>query len=407
MNGFSRPKTFVRLALWAASVAAAAPVPAYASAVQTFSVFNATGLQRKVHGQERQVDLSAGPLQLGDAAAFFGVDSLSDDLQHYLTSGVRWHSLARGGRPVLALDALHTTSRGQMYGSQTLMRARASMKLADYGFLPSLTLEADRVTGTGTGSISAGQAARLGLAGGLGADGKYHLEYFRTGAHYAPWGSSLVAGDSGFALATQYRLGRNWRWNNRVSIHHGQVITGLGDGLVDRWRLSGARSALPNGQPWQFDAQIGDAVSATATDIADGLPLALAITPASHAFGQWQVDSGIGWYQGAVATPDAVPVAGGMWRVSASHSLQIGRFHTRLRPSFAIGGSRYQGEALGSRTGLALGFPGLLDNVDLNVDYLSAGWGPVASTGDMRLTLDISKNAASVLPSLQSMLGRP
>lgn len=385
-----------------AVVAGCALGSAHAAGLDTFSVFNSPDLNRQIHGRQRVVDLSAGPMRLGDASAFFGVDSLSDDANHYLTSGLQWQS-ADSGTPLLTVGAMHTSARGASIASQTLMRAETQLQLGNRWYLPDLTFEADQLSSSGsTGSVLSGRATRLGVGQTFGAS-RYRIAYFQAGRGYQPWGSALTAGDRGLEMSTAYDLGRRWRLSNTLMMHDGDIATGTGHGLVDKWSFSGIQRPTAIGKPWRFSAQIGDA---GVGDTVRNTPLSLELASRTRRWRDWHIDSALGWYQGDVTVPGAMPVDGGLWQVSASHDLDLGGLRTSLQPSFSIGGSQYGDQVLGSRTGLAMGFPGLLDNVALSVDYLSAGWGPIDHQSDMQMTLRIQQNAGTVLPQLGSWVDR-
>src|SRR5699024_11047903 len=110
------------------------------------------------------------------------------------------------------------------------------------------------------------------------------------------------------------------------------------------------------------------------------------------------------WYEGDATTPYDVPVNGGLWRVSASHDFDLAGLTTSIQPSFAIGGSRYADQSLGSRTGVAFSFPELLDDVSLGLDYLSPGWGPAQTGSNMRVMLNITSGAGALLPWFGSIV---
>ncbi len=375
---------------------------AHAAGVDTFSVFDSADLNRQVHGHQSAVDLAAGPMRLGDASAFFGVDSLSNDANHYLTSGLEWRS-ADTATPLLTVGAMHTAARGATIGSQTLMRAETQLALGNRWYLPDLTFEADQLATSGAaGSAFDGRATHFGFGHDFGRS-QYHITYFQAGSSYNPWGSAITAGDRGIEVAGAYDLGRRWRLSNTVMMHNGDIGTGTPHGLVDKWSLSGVPQAMALGQPWRLTAQFGDA---GVPDTARATPLSLELASRTRRWRDWHIDSALGWYQGDVAAPHAMPVDGGLWQVSATHDLDLVGLRTRFQPSFSIGGSQYGGRALGSRTGLAMGFPGLLDNVAFSVDYLSAGWGPLTDRADMQMTLNIRQNAGAVLPRLGSLVDR-
>lgn len=375
---------------------------AHGAGLDTFSVFDSPDLNRQIHGHQSVVDLSAGPMRLGDASAFFGVDSLSDDANHYLTSGLQWKS-ADSSTPLLTIGAMHTAARGANIGSQTLMRAETQLKLGKRWYLPDLTFEADQLSSSGTsGSMLDGRATHLGFGHDFGRS-QYHIAYFQAGRGYRPWGSAITAGDRGLEMSASYDLGSRWHLANTVMMHDGNIATGTRHGLVDKWRLSGVQRPTAIGRPWRFSAQFGDVGGG---DTTRATPLSLELASRTRHWRDWHIDSALGWYQGDVPAPNALPVDGGLWQVSASHDLDLVGLRTRLQPSFAIGGSQYGHQSLGSRTGLAMGFPGLLDNVALSVDYLSAGWGPIGDHSDMQMTLRITQNSGTVLPQLGSLVDR-
>ncbi|WP_109993238.1 hypothetical protein [Salinisphaera sp. LB1] len=375
---------------------------AHAASVDTFSVFDSPGLNRQIHGRESDVDLAAGPMRLGDASAFFGVDSLSDDANHYLTSGLQWRS-TRHGTPLLTVGAMHTVARGANVGSQTLMRAETRLALGDRWYLPDLTLETDQLSSSGAaGSALGGRATHVGFAHDFGRS-RYRIAYFQADNDYSPWGSALAAGDRGMEMSGTYDLGRRWRLSNSLRVHRGDIATGTPYGVVDKWRVSGVTSPTALGRPWRLIAQFG---KAGVSDTEHRTPLWIELASRTRRWRDWHVDSALGWYQGDVAAPHAMPVNGGLWEVSASRNLNLAGLQTRLQPSFSIGGSQYDDRLLGSRTGLAMGFPGLLDNVAFSVDYLSPGWGPSNDRPDMQMTLSIRQNAGAVVPRLGSMVDR-
>lgn len=369
----------------------------------TFSVFSASDLNRQVHGGKRAVDLSAGPLRLGDASAFFGVDSLSDNMNHYLTSGLQWESGKSNNAPLMSVGAMHTVSRGADFASQTLVRAETQLDLGGRWYLPDLTLQTDQLSSSGGQGVGLnGRATHFGFGNDFDKGG-YHVAYFRADRDYTPWGGALTAGDRGVELSGRYNLSSRWRLSNTLQLHDGDIKTGTSHAVVDKWQLSGVKAPTDIGQPWRLTAQLGDVGLGGRVD---RTPLAVQFASQTRRWRDWHIDSALGWYQGQVTTPDAMPIDGGLWEVSASHYLDLGGLRTRLSPSFSIGGSRYGQQALGSRTGVAMGFPGLLDNVALSVDYLSAGWGPTEGRADMQLSLNVSQNAGAILPRLNSLVDR-
>lgn len=365
----------------------------------TFAVFDTPDLNRRVHGQKRGLDLDAGSYRLGDATAFFGVDALSDKQTHYLSSGLQWQS-SNQGTPLLSMGAMHTTSQGATPGNQTLMRATSRLDLGGRWYRPDIVMETDQLTGHDQGGrVRNGRAARLGLGHDF-SGGSYRLQYFTTGPDYDPWGGGQKAGDRGAELSGAYELNDQIKFRNTLMMHSGSVLTGTGHGLVENWRMEGTnKSPLAVGQPWYMSARFGKAGWSGNTP---GTPLSLEVAPRTRSWLDWEVDSLVGWYQGGIGTPDGLPVDGGLWRISASRELGLGMFRTRFQPSFSLGGSRFHEHNVGSRTRLALDFPGLPGDIALSVNYLSAGWGPTRNRSAVRMALSISHSLGSFMPALDT-----
>lgn len=374
---------------------------AHGGGLATLSIFDSPVLNREIHGQRHALDLAVGPAHLGQTVAFFGVDSLSDDASHYLTSGLSWQS-ADQGPSLLTLSATHTAARGANHGSQTLIQAETRLALGERWYLPDFTFEADQLLSGDVGA-DPGRAFMFGVGQNF-AGGRYHVGYFRTGDRYSPWGGTLVTGGRGLKLSGLYNLSSRWRLGNTLLLHHGDVSSGMGTSALDKWRLTGVMAAGTSGKPWRLSGQFG---SKNTQPVSDPIfPLAVELAPRTRDWLNWQVDSAIGWYQGDIVAPEGIPVAGALWRVSASHNVALAGLETCFAPSFAIGGSRYAGQTLGGRAGLTLGFPQFSHQISLNVDYLSSGWGPKQPRDEIRMMLRISENTGAILPRLSSLVGR-
>lgn len=377
--------------------------PAHAADdANTFQVFDSPGMNRVVHGHEHDLDLSAGPVGVGNAWAFFGVDDLSDSARHFLTSGVEWRSGAIEQNSLLSFGAMHTAARGSEIGSQTLMRAESRLDLGTRWYVPDLSLETDQLTRSAdAGATLRARSTLVGLA--QASDfGHYRLGYFRAGENFDAWGSSLAPGDRGFELAGQFDLASRWQLDNTLRMHDADIVTGTRHGLVDHWRVAAPDSPTALGQPWRLTGQVGDAGLVGGDD---KTPLALELAARTHTFGQWQLDSAIGWYQGDITTPEGLPVDGGMWRLAMARGFEFAGLQTRVQPRLAVGGTRYANTLFGSRAGVGLSFPGLFDHLALNMDYASRGWSAEPGRGDVRMSLNITQNAAAFVPPLASMFG--
>jgi hypothetical protein len=371
---------------------------AQAGGLDTYAAFNAATLDRQIHGRDQAVDLGVGSLDLGRTTAFFGMDSLSDANNRYLTSGLRWQSRDQGASP-FTLGVTNTVARGARIGSQTLMQAELRLQSAGLWYLPGLTLEADRLSSHGA-AHDFGQALVFGL-GRQFARGQYHIGYARMGPYYHPWGSSLDAGGGGLTLSGRYAFNDRWRLDNTLRLGRGAIASVTGSGILDKWQLSGGADD-PAGRPWHLAGQFGSRAAATG----GAAPFAVELASGTQAWHRCRIGAALGWYQGAVELPLDVPVAGGLWRVSARHDFDLAGLETCFVPSFAVGGSRYANQSWGSRAGLSLNFPELLDEVSVGVDYLSPGWGAQPSHSNLRMMLNITENAGALLPWLDALAGR-
>lgn len=369
-------------------------LPSLAGQARAISPFISPALSRQIHGDERALDLSFGGHRFGRAQAFFGVDALSNADQQYLTSGLQWKMSAQR-HPLLQLSALQTAARGGGFGAQTLVRAESQLNLGGRWYLPAIRSEVDQVSGNG----SVGRAARVGLVDSL-AGAHYSVAYFRADSHFNALGSAMVAGDSGLEFSGRYDLGRVLQISDRLGLHQPLGSSG-GPQLVQRWVIERTPQATDVGSPWRLTAQFGNADAGEAGP----MPIAIQVAAETARWRSWRLNSALGWYDGATATPDGLPVAGALWQVSASRRFHIGGFDTQWSPRFSLGGSRYQSCRVATRTGLSLDFPKLADNVNFSVDYLSPGWAPTASRGDVQVSLDYTHNAGALLPALVSAVG--
>src|SRR5699024_2573841 len=389
----------IRYAMGTVVASMACVAGASTGALDTFSVFDTPGLERHVHGRQGRIDLSAGPVALGDASAFFGVDALSNNDTHYLSSGVIWQSEGHAV-PLLSAGVLHTVARGARFGSQTLMRATARTDWAQDWVLPTLILGVDQLAGYDNANAALdSRASQLGFGDGFGA-AQYRFSAFRTTPAYTPWGSDLKAGANGAELTPGYIFDSGIQLSHSLRIHDGAVATGAPYNIVDQWQLHGTRQRSVPGRTWRLTAQLGDA------DYSSGYetPLALDLELPTRRWRSWRINTRFGWYQGGIEAPHDMPVAGGMWSVAADRELYLGNLRSRSGPSFALGGSRYAQAFVGSRFGLALAFPDLLDKVALHVDYLTPGWGPGPDEDDVQFMLTITQNAGAALSQLGGLV---
>lgn len=378
----------------------AGPRAALADPPDTITPFASSGLTRQIQGREHAIDLSLAGRRLGDARAFFGLDALSTAQQKYLTSGLQWENEA-GPTPALQLSALHTEASNSDFGSQTLMRAESRLDLGQRWYMPDLTTQIAQVSQRRAASTRlGGRSAHIGLGHAVGR-GNLNIGYFATDAAFDALGSALAAGDRGFELSAAQALGARWQLTNSLRLHDTTAEAATLGGVVQQWTLQ-QRSALTDiGRPWRLSAQVG---SASAAGEQRHTPLSLELATRTASWRDWHVDSVVGWFDRGMSTPDALPVDGGLWRVQASHALDIAGLRTRLSPSFALGGSPYDGAKLGSRTGLGLAFPGLGQGLQLKVDYLSAGWGPSTRNDDVQMMLNYSHGVGGLMPDLSSLV---
>ena len=367
-----------------------------ASGVEPISPFTSSSFGRTVHGDERAVDLS----RLGQADAFFGVDSLSDANRQYLTSGLEWRS---GGSdaPLVHVSALRTEGRGDtVAGGQTLMRAENRLDLGSRWFMPNLTSEIAQVSYSGAeASGLGGRAARFGVSESLGI-AAFNLGYYRADDAFDALGSNIAAGDRGLELQSQMDIAGDWHVAHGVRFQQA-TDRRADDGVAQSLVVSRQSTLLDVGEPWRFSADLGAPRTRTQDETA---PIALTLGTQTARWRSWRLDGSVGWYSGAVDTPLALPVEGGLWEVSATRVLNIAGLYTQVTPRFSLGGSHYEGVGLGTRTGLSLGLSRLSDNIDLNVDYLSSGWSSApAGNNDLQMTLNFTQSTNTILPSLRSM----
>jgi hypothetical protein len=353
-----------------------------------FSPFTSPAFNRKIHGDTHSLALSANGRGLGSAAAFFGVDSLSDANQQYLTSGVQW-KISTAGASSLQLSAVQTEANSGGFGGQTLLRVESRFDLGEHWYMPGIHSEIDRVSNSKT--ALGGFAARLGLTGDLGM-ASYTLDYFQADPQFNALGSTVVAGDHGLELSSQYTLDDTWQISSHLGLH--QPAVAAAPRLVQRWVMQRKPRLTDIGSSWRLSAQFGSATAAQP----EQMPIAIALAAETARWRSWRIDSALGWYTPGVIAPYNLPVAGAMWRISAHRGLDIAGFETEWSPSFSLGGSRYRDCGLASRSGLALGFPKLSDNINFSIDYLSSGWGPRATRDDVQMMLNYTRNIASLLP---------
>jgi len=380
-------------------------VPVQAGPADVITPFASNDLNRQIQGREHAIDVSLAGRRLGDARAFFGLDALSTAQQKYLTSGLQWESAA-GPTPALQLAALHTESSERDVSAQTLMRAESRLDLGQRWYMPDLTTQIAQVSSGGTTTASlGGRAAHVGLSHAVGR-GDLSVGYFATDKRFDALGSALAAGDRGFEMSAGQALGQRWRLSNSLRLHNTDSQAATRDGVVQEWTIAQQSELTDIGQPWRLSAQVGSAAVVADSGHTGRTPLSLELASRTANWRDWHVDSALGWFDTGMTTPDALPVDGGLWRMAASHPIDIGGFRTNLSPSFAVGGSPYAGTRLGSRTGLGLGFPGLGSGLNLSVDYLSAGWGATRRHDDVQLTLNYSHSAGGLMPDLSSLVER-
>lgn len=388
------------IAVLAISVVAGFPCPSLATDSDYITPFASSSVNRQIQGRQRAIDLFAAGHHFGDARVFAGLDALSTAKNRYLTSGLQWES-AQGPTPGLQLSALHTESSDQNFGGQTLMRAESRLDLGQRWYMPDLTSEIAQVSQGGTQTAAlGGRAAHVGLGHAVG-DGEFNVGYFATDAAFHALGSDLASGDRGFELSGKQTLAGRWQLTNTLRLHQSDNGSATWNGLVQQWTIAQRPELTDIGQPWRLSARIG---SATTPARSARTPLSLELAAQTIRWRDWRVNSTLGWFGRGMATPNALPVDGGMWQIAASHVLDIGGLQTEISPTFAFGGSPYKGAGLGSRTGLGLALPGLGRGLNLNVNYLSAGWGPARRHDDVRMTLNYSHSAGGLMPDLSSLI---
>jgi len=337
---------------------------------------------------------------MGQADAFFGVDSLSNADQQYLTSGLEWRS-GKSDAPLVHVSALQTEGRGiNLGGGQTLMRAENRLDLGSRWFLPDLTTEVAQVNNSNTdGTALGGRAARVGLSEGLGG-ANINLGYFQADPEFSALGSTITAGDRGVELESSLEAARGWRVSHDVRLHQATDLRERA-AIAQTFVLSRAPRLTDVGDPWRMSAQFG---APAVNDESRDTPVALELSSQTARWRSWRVNGSLGWYDAQLAAPLALPVQGGMWNMSASRGLNIAGLYTEVTPSFSLGGSQYDNTGYGTRTGLSLGFSQLSDNINLNMDYLSAGWSTdPGGASDVQMTLNFTQSTSAIMPSLRSM----
>ncbi len=376
---------------------------AFAAVAAGVSPFMSPSFSRTIHGDKRSLDLVVGGRQWGTAGAFAGVESLSSASQQYLTSGLQWRSGALQV-PVTRVSVLRTEMRGaQSEGGQILAHAQTQLALGDAWFVPDLTAEVARLGGESpSAALLGGQAVRVGLAQNFGAS-DYKLGYFRADPRFNALGSSIAAGESGFALGSSHRLGSGLLLSHNMRLREVVAASGVVD-IVHDLVLLQAPAIDGLGAPWQLSARFGQG-----TGLGPDGHDAISVELAAHAgqWRDWQLDTTVGWYDAALALPLGLPVTGAMWRLSATRHLSIAGFRTRVAPSFALGRSAFGDSRLGARTGLAMGFSQLSDNIDFNVNYLSAGWSSVPEPrGELQMSVSYRQSTTGILSSLRAAVSK-
>ena len=379
---------------WSASAGAQS---SRTDASQAFSVFDTSGMRRLVHGRRESLDLAAGRVPLGHAQAFFGVDDSSSATRRYLTSGLEWRASAPASPFDLGLGGMHVVSRGSAVGGQTLLQATSNFDLGGSAFVPDLSFMTAEVDGSGpAGAGLSGRASRYGLSEDY-AGGGYKLDYFSASPGFDTWGSPLASSGQGVELQSYYDGRSGWRVHNTLRVHDRTTERGL----VDRFTISGRYAQSGTGRPWALSAQFGSQRSA------DRRPISLRLASRTQYWRDWHVDTAMGWYQGDVTNPQNRPVEGGLWSLSFDRRLAIAGMAARLRPRFALGGTRDSETDYAGLAGIGLVFPGIADQFVINMDYASAGWVPVThGGGDMRVSLNFAKNAGQILSPLRSLIDR-
>lgn len=376
------------------------PTTALAGSADSISPFVSSSIDRTIHGNVRQMDLSRLGGNLGSADAFFGVDSESTASQRYLTSGLQWRT-SSAEAPFLRASALRTEGEDTaLGGGQTLMRIENRVDLGGRWYVPDLSTEIAQTTNKDAGGRPlVGRAARVGLTQGVGT-GELTLGYFQADPQFSALGSAIVAGDQGLELQNQQRLGDNWRLKHDLRLHEPSALRS--EPALAQTMVLSRRSRLTDlGEPWQLRAELGAPIDARASDSA---PLAVELVSQTMGWRDWRVDSALGWYDASMAAPSSLPVDGGLWQFSARRGLSVAGMRAELSPTFALGQSRYQNGGYATRTGLNLGLSQLSDHLDLSMSYLSAGWAsPVQAGDDVQMMLKFSRSTGAILPGLRSV----
>lgn len=371
--------------------------PSSADGSQTFSVFDTSAMRRLVHGRRQSLDLAAGTLPLGHAQAFFGIDDSSSDTRRYLTSGLEWRANSRASPLDLSVGGMHTASRGSVVGGQTLLQATSNFDLGGGAFVPDLSFMTAEVDGSGpAGASLSGRASRYGLSEDYAAGG-YHLGYFSASSGFDTWGSPLASVGRGVELESHYDGRSGWRVHNTLRVHDRTTERGL----VDTFIISGRYAQAGTGRPWALSAQFGSKRSA------DRRPVSLRVASRTQYWRDWHVDTAMGWYQGDVVNPQNRPVEGGLWSLSFDRRLAIAGVAARLRPRFAVGGTQGSDSDYAGLAGVGLVFPDIANQFVINMDYASAGWVPATHAGgDVRLSLNFTKDSGQILSPLRSLIDR-
>ena len=389
------------IAIWLTSaIALLCPAAALADPTKSISPFVSGAIERTIHGDAREVDLSRLGRGLGRTEAFFGVDAESTVDTRYLTSGLQWRSSGTSA-PFLRASALRTEGEDTaLAGGQTLMRLENRVDLGGRWYMPDLSIEIVQASNLDANSdLQVGRAARVGLTQEMGA-GEVTLGYFQADPQFSALGSAIVAGDRGLDLHSRQRLGESWRLAHELRLHQPSALRS--ESAMAQTLVLSRRSRLTDmGQPWQLRAELGAPIDAQASD---STPLALEIASQTLGWRDWRVDSTLGWYDASMGAPLSLPVDGALWQFSARRGVNIAGLRAELSPNFAFGGSRYQGRGRGTRTGLNLGVSQLSDHLDLSMSYLSAGWAATPQAdGDVQMMLEFRRSTGAILPGLRSM----
>lgn len=389
-----------RLCALAVVVAGLCPLAASADAADWISPFVSPSIERSIHGNARDFDMSRLGHGLGSAEAFFGVDAESTASKRYLSSGLRWRS-SNADTPFLSASAMRTEGEGAaLAGGQTLMRIENRLDLGGRWFMPDLSTEMAQTSSNNiAGEIAIGRAVRIGLARDVGA-GDMTLGYFQADPQFSALGSAIVAGDRGVELQSRQHLGDRWELAHDVRLHQPSALRSQ-SAVAQTLVLSRREHLTDLGRPWQLSAELGAPVD----DRASGrTPLALQLTTQTLGWRDWRLDSSIGWYDASTTSPVSMPVDGALWQFSASRGLTIAGLRAQLSPTFALGSSGYAHHGRGARTGLNLGFDRISDHLDLSVNYVSAGWAPAPQAGDdMQMMLRFSRSTSAIMPGLRNV----